>query len=251
MAKVEKTGAVHQLRLNVTDDINSMICRYLDFDNFLQILDGKFYVSAKSRFTDKYDAGKFIPKCYLFSIVPASGTPKLIPFEEERLKNLRDNVNRSRKYLASCWTKVEDDYLMWKTYTSGNCGVCVVSTINNVVASFATLNGYNAYCSKMFYDGFSYNDEPLDYLFSKSKGYSSEHEVRFYFIDEDKETSNAETDNIGKDFELFEVSPSVMIDRVIISPFIRGGSFELLKRILEKEYPFLDGKIKHSQIFDK
>lgn len=251
MAKAEKTCAVHQLRLNVMDDINSMICRYLDFDNFSQILEGKFYVSTKSRFTDKYDVGRFIPKRYLFSIVPASGTPKTVPFGEERLKKLRDNVKRSSKYLASCWTKVEDDYLMWKTYTSGNCGVCIVSTINNVVASFTTLNGYNAYCSKIFYDGYSYNDEPLDYLFSKSKGYSSEHEVRFYFIDEDKETSNAETDNIGKDFELFEIKPEMLIDRVIISPFMRGNSFELLKRILEKEYPFLKGKIRHSQIFDK
>lgn len=251
MAKAEKNGLVHQLRLNVTDDINSAICRYTDIDDFLQILEGKFYVSMKSRFTDKYDAGKFIPKRYLFSIVPASGTSKPVPFGEERLNKLRDNVKRSSKYLASCWTKVEDDYLMWKTYMSGICGVCVVSTINNVVASFATLNGYNAYCSKMFYDGYSYNDEPLDYLFSKSKGYSSEHEVRFYFIDEDKETANAETDNMGKDFELFEIKPDVLIDRVIISPFMRGGSFELLKRTLEKVYPFLKGKIKHSQIFDK
>ena len=47
-------------------DFNSdtKIYRYIDFDSFLQILDGKFYVATKKQFSDCYDAGKEIPKLF-------------------------------------------------------------------------------------------------------------------------------------------------------------------------------------------
>ena len=40
---------------------DTKIYRYMDFDCFLQILDKKFYISAKKHFSDCYDAGTKVP----------------------------------------------------------------------------------------------------------------------------------------------------------------------------------------------
>lgn len=250
MAKAEENERVYMLHLNAKDDIGMMVCRYMDFDSFLQVLNGQFYVSVKRDFSDKYDAGVKVPRRYLFPIVPASEPENVIPAEVERLDDLRDKVGQSGKCLTSCWTTAVDDILMWKAYTSNNCGVCIVSTINNVVASFKSLNGHTVYCSRMYYDGFSYNDTPADYMFTKAKGYASEQEVRFYFLDGDIDSPNNGSKGNCKSFEWFSVTPDVMIDRIILSPNMRGNSAKLLKQLLEKAYPFLENRINKSELFD-
>lgn len=251
MAKSEENKRVYPLHLNVKDDIGMKICRYMDFDSFLQVLNGQFYVSVKRNFSDKYDAGVKVPRYYLFQIVPASEPGIVIPAEEERLNVLRDGAKQSGGYLASCWTTAADDILMWKAYTLGRCGVCIVSTIYNVVASFKSLKGHNVYCSRMYYDEFSYNDTPTDYLFTKTKSYASEHEVRFYFLGDDIDSQDKNKKDERKGSEWFDVSPDVMIDRIILSPYMRGNSFGLLKQLLEKEYPFLKDRVDMSKLFNR
>ena len=251
MAKTEDNKRAYLLHLNVKHDVCMKICRYMDFDNFLQVLNGQFYVAVKRDFKDKYDAGVKVPQRYLFPIVPASEPGRAIPTEVERLDDLWDKVGQSDECLTSCWTMAVDDSLMWKAYTSGNCGVCMVSTIYNVVASFNSLNGHTAYCSRMFYDGFSYNDTSADYMFTKAKGYASEQEVRFYFLNDDTDCPNKDAGNQHKKPEWFTVSPDVMIDRVILSPYMRGNSFNLLKQLLTKAYPFLEKRIIRSGLDEK
>ena len=33
------------------------------------------------------------------------------------------------------WTLNKDDILMWQAYTHGNCGICIESTVGNVIAA--------------------------------------------------------------------------------------------------------------------
>ena len=66
MAKAEDNKRAYLLHLNVKHDVCMKICRYMDFDNFLQVLNGQFHVAVKRGFNDKYDAGVKVPRCYLF-----------------------------------------------------------------------------------------------------------------------------------------------------------------------------------------
>lgn len=235
--------------LNKNIDANTPIFRYLDIDSFLQILNGEFYVSKKRQFVDKVDAGKNI----LFKEI---GTNFLRNVEDENaiprkpfsMTDFLDFLHTSQEYLTSCWTKNEDDFLMWSAYTQSNCGVCLQSTINNVVASFTSVENYSIWCSPMYYDGFINIGTLEEILFRKQHMYINENEVRFYFLS----TALGESMDHGAGKRVFganlKVKPDVMIDKVILSPKMRGNSSGVLSQLLEEKYPFLKDRVVKSKI---
>lgn len=232
-------------------DFNSdtKIYRYIDFDSFLQILDGKFYVSTKKQFSDCYDAGKEIPiKDISKNFLMVCGE-KQTNLKQYTISELREAFKNSQNYLASCWTLSKDNILMWQAYTHGNCGICIESTIGNVIASLdsKSIKPYLICCSPMYYDGYSNLTEVEEILLKKLNPYRGEAEIRFYFLS-GKAKSNSENLGTMANSNVFKINADTLIDKVILSPFMRGNSAKLLKGNLEECYPFLKGHIKFSEL---
>lgn len=249
---IENLNPKRQIEFLINTSVNGFnndtkIYRYMDFDCFLQIMDKKFYVSAKKQFSDCYDAGTKVPLREMFK-----NFVKVCGGKEEAQKNytsieLMEMFKKSQNYLASCWTLNKDDILMWQAYTHGNCGICIESSVGNVIAALDSnaVKSYLICCSPMYYDGYSNLKDVEEILFLKQNQYKGEKEVRFYFL---KDKYNGESANSDINYVMFNINPEVLIDKVLLSPFMRGNSAQVLKSKLEKCYPCLERCINKSEI---
>ena len=78
--------------------------------------------------------------------------------------------------------------------------------------------------------------------------YINENEVRFYFIGAN--LGDAIGNDVGNSFlgTYLEVKADLIIDKVILSPKMRGNSSDVLIQLFEERYPFLKKKIVKSNI---
>lgn len=249
----EHNEAQHSTEFLINESVlnfnrDTKIYRYIDYDTLLQVLDGKLYVSTKKQFADLYDAGNRVPLHDVFKNFITAYNDKEALLKKHSLPSFINLFKTSANYLASCWTLSKDNYLMWKTYTHGNCGICIESTASNFIASLdpQSINPYLVCCSPMFYDGFSSVNEAEEILFRKLEQYNGEQEVRFYFLE--GKQNNTTKANTNKTYVYFKIDPEVMIDKLIISPFMRGNSAHILKRNLEENHSYLKSIIEFSQI---
>lgn len=216
------------------------IYRYVDLDCFLQILEAKFFVAKKKLFSDPKDAGNTVPLHGVFNnFVKVCGENQGVS-RKYTLTELCETFKASKDYLASCWSLSKDNILMWEAYTHGKCGVCIESTIRNVIAALDVecAEPYLICCSPMYYEGYSNVTDVDEILFRKSELYRGEDEFRFYFFRKETTDADKTTNSVT-----FDINPEVLIDRVSLSPFMHSYSAEILKRNLEKCYPFLIGRI--------
>ena len=220
---------------------DTKIYRYMDFDCFLQILDKKFYIS------DCYDAGTKVPLKDIFKNFVNVCEGKSVVLKNYTSIELIEMFKKSQNYLTSCWTLNKDDILMWQAYTHGNCGICIESTVGNVIAALDpnAIKPYLICCSPMYYNGYSSLQEVEGILFQKQNQYKGEKEVRFYFLNG---IFNDESANYDKNYAVFDIDSDVLIDEVILSPFMRGNSAQVLKHKLEESNPYLEGRIYKSEI---
>lgn len=226
---------------------DTKIYRYMDFDSFLQILDRKLYVSAKKQFSDCYDAGTKVPLKDIFkNFVKVCGDKEVAQKNYTSIE-LMEMFKKSQNYLASCWTFNKDDILMWQAYTHGNCGICIESSVGNVIAALDSnaMKPYLICCSPMYYDGYSSLQDVGGILFQKQNQYKGENEARFYFLNGISKDKSANSD---KDYAVFDIDSDVLIEKVLLSPFMRGNSAHVLKCKLEECNPYLKGRIDKSEI---
>ena len=217
------------------DQGNAKICQYLSLNNFLTHLKRQqFYVRRKNLFDDVNE--KALPMKLLFKPIEANRTLS----SEERISLITSVKVQSEKLtqygdfsncFVSCWTLNTDcNNLMWETYAS-KYGVCVISTIFDVIASFRNkdFQEYDVYSAPVFYQEPSYDDEPEDLMFIKRPLYRMESELRFLFRLKNKEVSSKE--NIWLSYD-----PKVMIDDVILSPFWSSQAASFIKTCIEEQF---------------
>ena len=210
----------------------------MDLDYLLRLLKKqKYYVKPKKYFSDKHECS--LPIKSLFRIAPVGENDNDI---KDQTPN--DYLIKSRQFresgnlLTACWTEHNgENVLMWKNFTS-KLGVCIKSTIANFIASFKK-DDFVICCGRMFYEGIKYHNDNIERLFIKDKAFKGEEEIRFYFIPSDKiDTSKMKGLSIA-------VDPKVMIDEIILSPYIDKIAANELIAYLKGEY---DVKVKQSQI---
>lgn len=180
--------------LNHTISPDNVICRYMDFDCLLPLLEGKLYVPRKKTFMDSEERG-ITPLKYYFVPTCVSDNGKeqnevIIKRQEERNNNI-NNLKKSGLLLTSCWTMTsEDNYLMWKAYTN-KIGVCIYTTIGQLMAAIDfSQDNYLPICSPMFYDRIQPDEDFLLSMYRKEPYYLSENELRFYFVTKDNITDD-------------------------------------------------------------
>ncbi|GEM_PF-2259857 len=258
------------------------ICRYMNFDAFLQILNGKFYVPKKSKLLDLRENGE-IPLKDRFQSHPAN-----VKASDEELQKSFDatnafieNLKKSKSLLTSCWMNSDqENYLMWKAY-SDRIGIRIQTTIDKLMDALS-LPDHIAICARMRYKAIDTKENLISSLLKKESYYQSENEIRFYFIpkkyfpnnisgkSDGEMTEIIETafcdaiENEGKDkadSHTFDIDPQKLIENITISPFIFDGTFRYFFEILVKQFPEIfpnanyirgdiwgDGKIRKSQI---
>lgn len=231
-----------QFWLNKELDLDMKIYRYMDFDVLLQILNKHFFVSRKYSFADKYDAGRTVPLQPLFQLY-VMDKGKAIPCVKKKyfLEEYYELVRKSKNYLVSCWTTNKDDILMWNSYTQLHSGVCIESTIKQVLLSLQPLDCH-VWCSQMYYDGYDQLETAEEYLFRKLPSYQHENEVRFYFWEDNMINQSEEVKELLPP-KYFKVSPEDMISHLYFSPFIRGDSAKYQEDLLVKHFSFLQDRV--------
>lgn len=133
---------------------------------------------------------------------------------------------------TSCWSKNHhESYLMWKSY-AGEVGVCIESSVSNVVASLENdysddpNTGNHIICGSMDYVGVG--DSEANKLFGKSNAFKDEEEFRFYFHHED--------DNSEMDHLFIPINPTILIDKIFLSPFVCPKACEKIVSMLKSDY---------------
>ena len=203
------------------------ICQYMRLDYLIQLLETrKYYVSRRHVFPDSYES--YQNKKLTFPITVVKGDDS---------HNLKD---RQIPYLdiihcpTSCWTQnTNESYLMWKSYAT-EVGVCIKSTVHDLIASLkldlARDGKDKVICGSMNYGRIFPTYDEEGQLFDKDTVYSDENEFRFYFYlsdDNTKRTTNS---------CLIPVNPNVMIDKIILSPFICKEASEKIARMIKCSY---------------
>lgn len=246
---------------------NTTICRYMDLDKFLPLLEGHFYVPRKLNFPDSGESGKIPPKFWFgFSCVNEKWErqSEMVSKRQERRNRYIKSLLESRLLLTSCWIIDNgEDYLMWNSYAR-KLGVCLRTTIADLMYSLDyDKENYLPICSPIFYEKINYNEDFLESMFKKEPYYQSENEVRFYFVPKDsipscaiEDFNNVDVEKILKEtakneekkfkesqkshskydlYKIFEIKPE-FINSIILSPLILKGSEKIIKDILLGQY---------------
>lgn len=202
------------------------ICQYMRLDYLIQLLEThKYYVSRRREFIDSNE--KYQDLKLSVPVTPAHKEcyPKQEP--KERIIPYFDIIHCP----TSCWTKkTEESYLMWKSYAT-EIGARIKSTIYNFVSSLEidlVKEGENkVVCGSVNYKEFRPSYDELRQLFDKDKVYADEDEFRFYF-----QLSN-DTDKRNTKCRLIPVNTTVMIDEILLSPFICKDAADKLTRMIK------------------
>ena len=211
-------------------DGNMTIRQYLKLDYLIQLLETRsYYVKRKRLFEDKREVS--LPLKSLFHMQPVgidTNANRAVNNTDETLRKFR-RYKESGNYLTSCWTeRVGESALMWKNFVD-NQGVCIKTTINNFVASFKN-DVFEICCGRMSYNGYYAGQDFEEALFSKDRAFAEEREIRFYFTQEN------EKESMPDEGVSMPVDPKVLIDEIILSPYIKPIEVERLKRDLSEKY---------------
>lgn len=208
-------------------DANTEIHQYMDLDYLLRLLETRsYYVKQKQEFPDKHESR--LPLKAMFSLQSVE-----LRSYKGKTTDIAESLERKRKFTESgrmftaCWTERRGEgALMWKNFTT-KIGGCIKSTINNFVASFAN-DDYDICCGRMSYTGIYAGQDFVESLFTKDKAFKEEKEIRYYFTPK-KDISNSKGISIP-------ILPDVMIDEIILSPYIESKAQDILKQIISEKY---------------
>lgn len=210
---------------------DATICHYLNLDYFIDMMEcNRFYVNRRKVFLDHTE--HYIPFSWAGFYMPAGEEPK--PEKIENWNDVRSECSRVANMPTLCWTLTpRESYLMWKGYTEG-IGVCVVSSIKKFVYSICDDTSFKRdhcviRCGQMIYNGFSTIDIK-NLPFWKGREYESENELRFYF--------EIENDTYNDNHIFIPIDRSILVDKVIISPFVTHRTASTLTEMLHNRYGF-------------
>lgn len=204
------------------------ICQYMDLDYFLQLLENKEYcVKRKFTFEDANE-GMFPLK----SVFPLSAVGATIPPQPKQDIDICLRVWKKIQELkvipTACWTlNTQERLSMWKTFTN-KFGVCVKSSVHNVVASIMQKD-YDIWCGKIEYNGYYAQKGLISNLFSKKPVFSEEDECRFYFFGEKDMVDQSQ-------YVKLKIDPNIMVNDIVLSPFINRKSSQRLASFFISEY---------------
>lgn len=213
----------------------------MDFDYFLSIVESnQYFVTFKKHFLDNKEKKLLHNKRFGTHIFPIHLSGKELNEDEkkhdsEMINKMFELFEESTLLLASCWTLTkEENYLMWKSYTT-KIGIRIETTIDNFVCALETTD-YDIVCGNICYEGFHYPSIVENSWFVKDSHYASENEFRFYFRPKDGITNMYKENVDKKKGKTFNVDYKKLINKVVLSPFIQEKAAETIGNIIKETY---------------
>jgi hypothetical protein len=202
----------------------------MSLDYLIRLLEThKYYVRRRREFDDANESYENVKLA--FPIAPAKNYNSQDQELTKRIIPYFDIIHCP----TSCWTKNEDEsFLMWKSYAT-EVGARIKTTVHSFIASIELdleQDGMNkVVCGSMSYkkDLIPSSNE-LGQLFNKDKAYSAENEFRFYFH------ISSDSDKKSTKYHLIPVNTYVMIDEILLSPFICKEAADKLARMVKCTY---------------
>lgn len=207
------------------------ICRYLNLNHFIDMMESHLlYVNRRKAFYDVNE--RYIPFHWSGFLMPCGENSSPQPDRSQFWQDTSKEYSRWANMPTICWTlTTQENYLMWKGYTEEN-GVCIISTIRKFITSIQDSKDFKKArctirCGQMLYNGFSTMDmENLP--FWKGREFASENELRFYF---------EIADDTGKGNHIYiPFDHSILINKLIISPFVLPRTAMALTEMLHNKY---------------
>lgn len=225
--------------------LNTPIFRYLPFEYLLSLIKNKtLYVANRSSFTDLTEKGDMLNLKYESTMLVSYRNKK----EEVKMNAIiKERRESAYNVCASCWTKDtytygNESFLMWKCY-SGSQPICrIETTIGDLINSISTKEiTDDIILSEMNYVDYKqskYMGNIQHYLFEKPLAYTGEQEVRLYVMSNKKQV-------------ILNINPSIMLKRILISPFVNNTLSKILIEYFNSECDEFKISIKKSGIIEK
>lgn len=206
------------------------ICQYMRLDYLIQLLETRnYYVKRRKHFVDANESYQN-NKLAFGPIIVGEHNPvqqisieRIIPY------------SKIIECPTSCWSMAEEEnYLMWKSYAT-EVGACVRTNVHNVIASLHVELDKDSenkiVCGSMDYKKYRPSSIEENQLFDKDHAYADEKEFRFYFYFPDYNNEDKEKRAI-----YIPVDTEVMIDEIILSPFMPNEAADKLVRMIKCAY---------------
>ncbi len=213
---------------------DTTIFRYLSLDHFIEMMEcHRMFVNRRKAFDDVNE--RYIPFHWSGFLMPVGENTPPQPDRKQYWKETQDEYARWANMPSLCWTlTTQESYLMWRGYAD-KYGVCIVSTIRKLLNSIQDGKDFQKekctlHCGQMLYNGFSTMDnESLP--FWKGHEYVAENELRFYF--------DIESDEGKENHILIPFDYSTLINKVIVSPFVRPKTAKAMAEMLQEKYKII------------
>ena len=232
---------------------DAVLWRYMDFTKFVSLLEKQSLFFARAdRLGDPFEGSySKVNEALRPIFVQRVFGDKEIP--EGTLEHMADGIERTRRsILINCWHQsTYESAAMWRLYARQEDGIAIKTDFNSFKDSFT--------CDQSIYIGsVSYVDYKTDFIpegnnftryLHKRKSFEHEHEVRaissrFPSPDSDDVSMQLYHDRISGAY--YEVDLSLLIKKVIVSPFAPDWFLELVKSVTAR-YNFRFSVIRSTQ----
>ncbi|WP_445458543.1 hypothetical protein [Flavobacterium sp. HNIBRBA15423] len=208
--------------INLTDNDNLVVWKYLDLSKFLDmLLSQKLFMSRSDKFEDQYE-GTFSEPTFEEIKKIAANNPKFLDY----YKSHREKV------MVSSWHANEyESFVMWQIFTKNNEGLAIQSTIGRLKKALEVEKHIKQYIGEVNYIDYKkeyipFEDTFFPFLF-KRKSFQYEREIR---IISDVSNSKISIDDGLK----IDVTINQLIEKIYIHPKSENWYKNLVVEMVKK-----------------
>lgn len=196
----------HNSNINLPEDPNTVVWKYLDLSKFLDLLmSKKLFMSRSDKFEDQYE-GTFSEPTYEEIKKLAIDNPEFIDYYK---------THREKVAISSWHINEYESFAMWQIFTQNNEGLAIQSTIGRLQKALKPENNFDQYIGEVNYIDYKKEYIPFDDLFFpflfKRKSFQYEREVRII-------TDSSKSDIKINDGLRINVNLKYLIEKIYIHP---------------------------------
>jgi hypothetical protein len=172
--------------INLTDDPDTIVWKYLDLSKFLDLLmSKKLFMSRSDKFEDQYE-GTFSEPTFEEIKKLSINNPDFLQYYK---------THREKVAISSWHINEYESFAMWQIFTQNSEGLAIQSTIGRLQNALIPENNYKQFIGEVNYIDYKKEYIPFDDMFFpflfKRKSFQYEREVRIITdVAENKMTLN-------------------------------------------------------------
>jgi hypothetical protein len=172
--------------INLTDDPDTIVWKYLDLSKFLDLLmSKKLFMSRSDKFEDQYE-GTFSEPTFEEIKKLSINNPDFLQYYK---------THREKVAISSWHINEYESFAMWQIFTQNTEGLAIQSTIGRLQNALIPENNYKQFIGEVNYIDYKKEYIPFDDMFFpflfKRKSFQYEREVRIITdVAENKTTLN-------------------------------------------------------------